>query len=366
MTSLPPPLERLDANHVRVRGRTLLYFGGCDYLRLARAPAVLRAAAEGLHRHGLNVGASRKTTGNHPLHEKLERRLEKFFAADRAVLVANGYLTNLAVAQSFPGEFTHVLLDECAHASLVDAASFFGRRVIRFPHRDADAVRRLVRQVGPRAKPVLLTDGLFAHNGSVAPLKSYLKILPRRSLIVVDDAHGAGVIGTKGRGTLEHGGVGRERIVQCVTLSKAFGAYGGAVLGSRAVCDRIVGRSRLFTGNTPLPLPLAAAAFAALDLAAKGALRRRLLRNAAFVKSALRESGLAIPDSPAPMFSLALPRAADSARLRRLLLRRGILPPFIRYPGGPASGSFRFVISSGHTREQLQKLVAALVEFARG
>ena len=155
--------------------------------------------------------------------------------------------------------------------------------------------------------------------------------------------------------------MGRRRIVQTVTLSKAFGVYGGAILCSRQVRDRIIARSRLFAGNTPLPLPLANAAIVALQILKQNKqLRACLARNAAFVKEALRRAGFALPDNPGPIIPVHPKSRSESESLKRRLLAAGILPPFIQYPGAPKDGYFRFVISSEHSRSQLEALVKVL------
>ena len=330
---------------------------------MASHPEVLRAAQHGLETFGLNVSASRRTTGNHPLYEELERDLAKFFDTESAVLVSSGYVTNLVVAQALAGEFTHALIDERAHACLLDAAQLLGCPTHTFAHRDVRAAAAAARRCGPRAKLLLLTDGLFGHDGCVAPLAEYLKLLPRNTVLLVDDAHGAG---TLGRGTPEHLGVGRERIIQTTTLSKAFGAYGGAILGSRSLREKIFARSRLFIGNTPLPLPLAAAAQASLRLVkANAGFRRRLAFNTSYVKAALAEAGFPVSGGPGPMLPLLPESPAEVRRLERALLEADILPPLLRYLSGPAHGYFRFVISSEHNAAQLDALVGVLKRFHR-
>ncbi len=188
-----------------------------------------------------------------------------------------------------------------------------------------------------------------------------MKILPRDALLLVDDAHGAGVIGETGRGTLEFTRAARERIVQTITLSKALGVYGGAILCSRAMRRHIAGRSQLFAGSTPLPLPLVHAALAALRvLRTDHHLRRRLSANADYVKAALRLAGIEVPDAPGPIVAIHPQSPRQAQTLRRALLAAGILACLTRYPGGPAKGYYRFVISSEHTREQLNALIAVL------
>ena len=379
MTQLEP-LQPVERNFVRWRGRKLVYFSGCDYFRLARHPAVLQAAVAGVKQFGLNVAASRLTTGHHKIYVMLERQLADFFGTEDALLLSSGYLTGTVVAQALAGNFSHALVDERAHPALLDAANQLDCPVLKFKHRDVDDFARAVVRCGRAARPMALTDGMFAHDGSVAPLKAYLKILPRDGLILMDDAHGAGVLGKNGKGAPEHEGVGNflnggraaaaargPQIIQCVTLSKAFGVYGGAVLGSHELREKIFARSRAFIGSTPLPPPLANAALQSVKLLGRHGkkLRLTLNQNAAFVKTALRAAGWEIPETPGPIVPLHAGTESEARALKTQLLAAGIYPPFVKYPGGDANGYFRFVISSGHSRAQLNGLIAALAAFKR-
>src|SRR5262245_2910155 len=158
--TLAEPLQQVDRTFVRFRGRRLSYFGGCDYFRLSSHPAVLAALAEGLERYGLNVSASRKTTGNHVLYEELEHALASFFRAESAVFVSSGLLTNLVVAQVLAGKFSHALVDERAHVGLLDAGRFLECPARFFRHRDARSVAAAAGGCGPRARLLLISDGL--------------------------------------------------------------------------------------------------------------------------------------------------------------------------------------------------------------
>jgi 7-keto-8-aminopelargonate synthetase-like enzyme len=357
----PEPLQQVDRTCVRFHGRKLGYFSGCDYFRLASHPQVMAALQTGVKRYGLNVAASRLTTGNHVLYRELETALADFFAAESALLVSSGYMTNLVAAQALAGNFSHALIDDSAHPSLSDAARFLDCPVLRFKSRDAEALAGAVRRCGPQSKLLVLTDGMFSHDGSAAPLAEYLAILPKDALLLVDDAHGAGVLGRTGKGAIEHAGVSRRRVIQTVTLSKAFGAYGGAILGPAQLRQRILDRSRMFVGSTPLPLPVAQAALTGVRiLKSDRSLRRRLAANATYVKTALRVAGLALAETPGPIIPLSPGRPSEAARLQRALLAANIYPPFIKYPGGPRNGYFRFVISSEHSRAQLDRLIKAL------
>ena len=360
--ALTSPLQQIDRTCVLYRGKKYSYFGGCDYFRLASHPKIIAAIQQSTARFGLNVAASRLTTGNHQLYEELEQALAAFFGVESALLFSNGYLTNLAVAQGLAGNFSHVLLDERAHTSLQDAARLFQCSILTFKHRDFDDASRALQRCGRGAQPVFLTDGMFSHDGELAPLRAYLDLLPAGGLMVVDDAHGAGTLGNTGKGTLEHLRVPRKQIVQTITLSKAFGVYGGAILGRQAFCKKLLARSSIFVGNTPLPLPLAYAACQALKLLSKDkSFRQRLTENTNYVKAKLRDGAFRVADTPSPIVSLVPENATETALIKSQLLRHGVFPSFISYPGGPVSGYFRFALSSEHSKKQLDALLEVLI-----
>jgi 7-keto-8-aminopelargonate synthetase-like enzyme len=357
----PESVEFIGINEVRWRNRRLLYFSGCDYFRLARHPLVARTAISSLNTNGLNVAASRRTTGNHKIYAQLEAALAEFFAAETALVLPGGYFAPIAAAQALAGEFTHAFVDEFAHGASLDAARMLDCPVGKFRHRDAIDLAKSMAKYGRKTRPIVLTDGMFAHDGSVAPLREYLKILPSRGMILVDDAHGAGILGATGQGALEHEGMSRKRIIQCATLSKALGVYGGMVLGSAALRKKIWARSRVFAGTTPLPPPLAGAALAALKiLQREPARRKRLCQNTQYFRGKLRDAGWDIPETPGPIVRLPLLSEKQNDELKARLLAAGIYPPFLKYGTASARGFFRFVIASEHTRKQLDAAAAAL------
>jgi 8-amino-7-oxononanoate synthase len=360
----PEPLQQIDRTYVLWRGKKLSYFSGCDYFRLSSHPKVLRALADGLKRFGLSVTASRLTTGNHSLYDRLEKRLARFFHVEAALLVPTGYVANLAVAQALAGHYSHALIDEAAHPSLSDASKMLECPILRFRHQSPSDLASAVRRCGPGSKPIALTDGIFSRDGSVAPLKEYLAILPKDALILVDDAHGMGILGANGRGSAEHTGA-TGKLIQTITLSKALGVYGGAILGSKSLRRKILQRSQLFVGSTPLPLPLAGAALQALAiLETDKALRSRLVANKTTLMCSLSQAGVFVSPTPGPIISLTPKHQAAAAKMKRALFQAAVYPPFIKYPGGPESGYFRFVISSEHTSGQLDNLARVLIRRA--
>jgi 7-keto-8-aminopelargonate synthetase-like enzyme len=360
--NLPEPLQQIDRTYVRVGKHKLSYFAGCDYFRLASHPKVVRALNDGVKKFGLNVAASRMTTGNHQLYAQVEKSLAQFFGSENAVLVSTGYLTNIVAAQALGGDFSHALIDEKAHPSLVDAARFLDCPIVKFKHRDTKDLTRHVSRIGKNTKPILLTDGVFSHDGSIAPLKPYLKILPHNSTLLVDDAHGAGTLGKTGKGTVELEAISRKQIIQTTTLSKAFGTYGGVILCSQPLREKILSRSGMFVGSTPLPLPLANAALASIKiLRTDKTLRRRLNQNIGFVKGELRKTGSEISAARSPIIAVFPKSDFEAEDLKMRCVKNGIFPSFIKYHGGPENGYFRFALSSEHSRKQLNALLNAIL-----
>jgi len=334
----PKPLVQADRTYALLEGRKLSYFSGCDYFRLASHLQVIEAARSAAQDFGLSVSASRLTTGNHPLLAEAEQTLREYFSAEDALLVSAGYFGDLVVAQALAGMFSHVLIDEAAHPALQDAAQFLNAPTIKFKHLQPAEVERIVARIGRQAKFILLTDGMYSNDGAAAPLRDYLRVLPKDALLLVDDAHGAGVLGTAGRGTPEHCGVSRTRVIQTTTLSKAFGSGGGVVLADRAIRQRILRHSRLFVGSTPPPLPIVAAALTATRLLRrqKGFLRR-LRKNSTWLKSGLRREGVHLPETPGPIIPILPATTAEANALHRELLAAEILPPFISALSSPVS-----------------------------
>jgi len=362
----PEPLEFVGLNEVRFHGRKLLYFSGCDYLRLARDPRLKKAAHAALDKYGLSVAASRITTGNHRIYGQLETSLAKFFTSESATLVPDGYFAPIVAAQALADEYTHVFLDEFAHGALRDAARMFNGPIKTFKHKDVSDLKRQLSGCGKNSLPIILTDGLFGHDGSVAPLRAYLKILPRNGLLLVDDAHGAGVIGATGKGSLEYEKVSRQRVIQCATLSKGFGAYGGVILGPGTLRKKVLAHGRAFIGTTPLPLPLAGAVLKAVEiLKREPGRRKRLAQNTVYIRKGLRTAGWEIPDQPGPMVRLPAMEKPGIQKLRTQMLEAGIYPPFLKYGSTSGNGYFRIIVSSEHTRGHLDKLLHVIAEFKR-
>jgi len=344
-----------------VDGRELLAFGGCNYLGLAHHPAVLAALAGGVSMFGVSTTASRETTGNTAVHDDLERDLARFTRQAAAILLAEGYTANIAAAQALSRDHGVALIDARAHRSLRSAASAAGMQVFEYEHRNPESAAWLVRQYAD-AGVAILTDGVFAADGALAPAPELLAVLPaRRATLLVDDCHGFCVLGRRGSGAIEHFGMDDPRLVMTTTLAKGLGCYGGAVLGRRAFVDLVREHADVYRRSTPIPTPLAAAARAAVAIIERepglvAALRTNITR----LRDGLNELGLRVGSLDIPVFTFALESVARMETIHRTLLAGGVYAPLIEYPGGPTARFFRLTVTSCHTAEQIDTLTDAL------
>jgi len=354
-------LQFLDNTRVRDGRRTLLYFGGCNYLGLAWHPALRRAMAKACESGPFQTGASRRTTGEHPDFLETERAIARFFHAGSAAFFATGYLASMAALEGLRSEATHVLLDAGAHRCLRDGARLTGHPVIEFTAWDAGALRAALRALPRGARPLVATDGTGAIRPGIAPLDAFLALLPEAGLLVVDDAHGAGTVGPGGRGAVALHGIQDPRVLQSVTLAKAFAVAGGAVLGAEPLVRRIREMAGAYTGSTAQPLGILAAVRAAVRLVDRspGRVRRFQSNQALFARVT---SGIPRLDvDPRTPVSIVHPAdAAQAEALRTSLEAAGIHAPWIRYPGGPETGFFRFALSAAHSPTEIRLLASVL------
>jgi 8-amino-7-oxononanoate synthase len=359
--ALGPEIRCRNRTKALYEGKSYLFFGGNDYHRLASHPDVLRAAREVADSDGLSCAGSRITTGNHPLYAELERRLVAFLGAGEAALCPSGYLSNAVALEAVTGEFQRFFIDGAAHSSLAAPAGRFPREaVVVFQHADpVDLARELKAHLRPGEKPLVLTEGVVPVSGELPPLRAYWEAVRELGgALLVDDAHGIGVVGPSGKGSPEEAGLPTESFIQTGTFSKGLGAFGGLVAGPAGLAGKVAQNSQTFVGATPFPPPLAAAAIRSIEILQGSpgliaGLRARMLR----VRERVRTLGFRVPSSPAPILSITHYDAGKNLRLRSLLLERGVYPPFIHYPGSPPGGHFRFTISSAHTDEDVQLLL---------
>jgi 8-amino-7-oxononanoate synthase len=352
-------VEKSGATTVVLDGRELTYFGGCGYLGLAHHRRVVDAARAGLERFGVSSGASRETSGNARAHDELELRLARELGVEAALLTPEGYTANLALAQGLANDCRAALIDELAHSSLFDAAHAVQLEVVTYAHGDVAAAERGLRA---RVGVALMTDSVFPSRGEIAPLAELHAVAQRaHAWLVIDDCHGTGVIGARGRGALEHAAIAGERIALTTTLSKALGCYGGVVAGSRALIERVRETSHAYIGTTPIPPAIACAALAALELAfGSDELVRAMRSNVVRAREGFERLGLSVSREQLPVLAFELESAAAMQRLHSALRSDGLLVPYVLYPGGGAAGNLRAVVTAAHRPDEIERLLAAL------
>lgn len=361
--SLGPQIEPRGPRHVVWEGEEYLFFGGNDYHRLAFHPEVVEAACAAAHKWGLNVSGSRSTSANHPLYEALEDRLSRYLGAEAACVLSTGYMSNAILLQAIADSFTHLLIDAKAHSSLVDAAMATRHPHVVFDHLSMESLEKALANLPSRASPLVLTDGIFASTGEIAPLA---EIHALSVSIVADDAHGIATVGSRGKGSWSECGIGRDRFYQTGTLSKGLGSFGGLIAADKQTIDLVKSRSSAFTGGTPIPLPMAAAAIKSLEILEREpsmaeSLRIRSLK----VKRDMLAGGVPVREGPSPICSVTFADATRNRILYERLKANRIYPNFVNYPGSPPGGHFRLTLSSAHTEEDIERLLSALREAVR-
>jgi len=361
---MPPVIESAEGPFAVVRGRRFVSFAGCDYLGLARDPDVIAAAQESLRTCGVGAGASRTTTGTWTAHAELERALAEWMGADEAVLLPSGYVAGAALAAVFAREADVVLLDAGAHPSLRDAATLTRLPVVEYAHFDAAAARRVARG----RSPLVVTDAGHVASGRLAPLAALRDVVDRADgRLVVDDAHGVGVLGARGRGAVEALSAAGPRVHVAGSLSKALGAHGGFVFGAGSLCDDVRAKFAAYAGATPIPPATAAAASAAVRLASRDdAPRRRLRANAALLRRRFVAMRLPTPRAGAPWFAVAGRPAAVLRSIEKRLLADGFLVPYLRYFGAPPEGFLKIAVTAAHERGHVEALADALAGHLAG
>ncbi|MBJ6985200.1 8-amino-7-oxononanoate synthase [Luteimonas sp. MC1750] len=356
-------VTRRDGVRLQIDDRWLLNFCGNDYLGLAQQFQVVDAVQGAAARDGVGGIGSHLVCGHHVAHEALEREVADWLQVPRALVFGSGYAANLAVQQALLGEDDTSVQDRLNHASLIDGARLAGCRLRRYPHGDAEGALRQLRTV-PTGAAMLATDGVFSMDGDVAPLRQLALVARVQSaLLYVDDAHGVGVLGPGGRGSVAEARLGVDEVpLQLVTLGKALGGYGAVVAGDVDLVEHLAGNARPYLYTTALPPPQAAAALAAVKLARREHWRRDKL--AALVqrfRDGMHARGFALPDSATPIQPVP---CGDNARALDMAARlevAGFRVAAIRPPTVPEGRArLRVTLCAAHGDDQVDALVAAL------
>ena len=352
-----------EAADILLDGRACIDFCSNDYLGLSTHPRLVEALAAAARVHGAGARASHLVTGHQTEHDALERELADWTGRERAILFSSGYLANVGLAATLAGREDTVYDDRLNHASLIDGARLSRATIRVYPHADARALdTQLQSQASGRA--LVLTDGVFSMDGDLAPLPELAAACARHgAFLAVDDAHGLGVIGATGRGTLEHFGLGEREVPALVgTLGKAFGSFGAFVAGSAELVETLVQRARSYIYTTALPAPVAAATRAALAIAGEEPWRRqRVLALTRRFRERAAGAGLPLLESATPIQPVMLGGAETAVRASEALLERGFFVAAIRPPTVPVDSSrLRVTLSAAHRETDVDALVDAI------
>lgn len=360
-------LEGPQGAEVIIDGRRRLNFSSNDYLGLAAHPALAEAARHALDTYGTGSGAAHLVTGHTHAHHALEEELAEFVQRPRALLFSSGYLANLGMATALAGRGDLVVEDRLNHASLLDAGLLCGARFSRYAHSDPPALAARLQQAGKRK--LVMTDGVFSMDGDLAPVSELAGVAEAAgAFLMVDDAHGFGVLGEHGRGTLEHFSLGLDEVpVLMATLGKALGTFGAFVTGSETLIETMIQKARTYIYTTAPPAVWAEAARAALKLVRTETWRREKLHVLiARLRSGAAELGLPLLDSATAIQPLMIGETARALAVSDALAARGILAVAIRPPTVPAgSARLRLTLTAAHSEAQVDQLLDALTHVLR-
>jgi 7-keto-8-aminopelargonate synthetase-like enzyme len=337
-----------------------IYFGGSDYFRLSWNRTVVKRLAGGAGRGGVDVAASRITSGNLAVYGAAEQALADWLGTGCAVLTTGGYSAPLVAAQAIAPRCDGIVVAPGGHPCLSDAAAGSGLPWVTGVRAD-----RLGVELAERGwtRPLVMMDGLGALTGRLPELGAWLEVLPRTGWLLLDDAHGVGTVGEHGRGVMEVLGCRDRRVIRALTMSKALGLYGGVVAGPAWLTRAVWSGSRAARSSTPIPPMYAAAMPGVLDLLTRHGAewRERLNRHRALLRVALGGLKGAEPAGhEGAVFGVAPMDARRARMMDRALIDAGIQPPFIRYPGGPVGGLFRFALSASHPTTLVRRLATTL------
>jgi 8-amino-7-oxononanoate synthase len=357
-------LESPQSAHIVVAGRECINFSSNDYLGLANHPRVVAAFTRAAQRYGVGSGASHLVCGHSTEHHLLEQELAQFTGRQRALLFSTGYMANLGTIVALLGKGDFIFEDKLNHASLIDAGQLCGARMHRFLHNDVAALERRLAACPQTAKKLIAVDGVFSMDGDCAPLQQLAATAAAHNAwLMVDDAHGFGVLGEQGGGVLQHCGLGRDHVpVLMATLGKALGSFGAFVAGSESLIETLIQQARTYIYTTALPPAVAAAARESLRLLQQEGWRRSHLQGLiARLRRGMAQLDLPLLPSDTAIQPLVLGDAAAALRASDTLLDAGLFVPAIRPPTVPAgTARLRIALSAAHSENDIDALLARL------
>ena len=360
-------LQSPQAPHIMVDGKSYLSFCSNDYLGLANHPHLIAALQQGAQQHGVGAGAAHLVSGHNATHHQLENELAAFGGKPAALLFSTGYMANLGVVQALVGKGDTVFADKLNHASLNDAMQLSRAAVKRYRHNDMTQLAQLLKQAKSGRK-LVITDAVFSMDGDLAPLPELLVLCEQYDAwLLIDDAHGFGVLGEQGRGSLAHFGIASKRVICMATLGKAAGVFGAFVAAEQVVIDTLINHARSYVYTTATPPALASALLESLRLIANGdELRDHLQRLIAQLRSGLRSLPWSVMPSATAIQPLLVGGNQAALNLSAGLRERGIWVAAIRPPTVPqGTARLRITLSAAHRAADVTRLIGSLHELAR-
>jgi glycine C-acetyltransferase len=338
-------------------GRSVVNLSSNNYLGLTNHPALVERAIDAIRTLGVGSGAVRTIAGTMDIHMELERRLAEFKKVEAVVVFQSGFTANAGTVSSVLTREDVIVSDELNHASIIDGCRLSRAPIKVFPHKDVNAARRILEEIPRGTRTLLITDGVFSMDGDLAPLPALCDLADEFGCIMmVDDAHASGVFGRNGRGTIDHFAMHGRVDIQVGTLSKAIGALGGYVAGSRALIEFLYHRARPFLFSTSHPPSVAATCIAAIDLLLeRPELIDRLWENTRFFQAGLRGLGFDTGLTESPIIPVMVGDGARAMRLSDRLFEEGVFAQGIAFPTvARDKARVRTIVTSAHTRDELQ------------
>ncbi len=343
--------------HVTIDGRSLLNFCANNYLGLANHPRLRTAVKEAVDKYGVGPGAVRTIAGTMSLHIALEERLAAFKRAEACITLQSGFTANLATIPALVGRGDVIFSDELNHASIIDGSRLSRANIVRYAHNNVDDLRKKIAETTEYGRRLIVTDGVFSMDGDIAPLDKICEVAEEHDiLLMVDDAHGEGVLGEGGRGIVDHFGLHGRVDVEVGTLSKAFGVMGGLVAGKQAIIDWLRQRGRPFLFSSALTVPDTAACLAAVELLQESTeLVDRLWSNAALFKKEMQAMGFNTGVTQTPIVPVMLGEATLAQKFSQRLFEEGVFAMAIGYPTVPqGKARIRVMNSAAHSHDDLE------------
>jgi glycine C-acetyltransferase len=346
-------------------GRTVVNLSSNNYLGLTTHPKLIASAIQAIEQYGVGSGSVRTIAGTMAIHMELERRLAAFKKTEAVVVFQSGFAANAGTVSAILTKDDVIISDELNHASIIDGCRLSKAAIKVFPHKDAAAARKVLQDLPAAQRKLLITDGVFSMDGDLGPLPDLCALAEEFGCIMmVDDAHASGVFGSNGRGTIDHFGMHGRVDIQVGTLSKAIGALGGYVAGSRDLIDFLYHRARPFLFSTSHPPSVAATCIAALDvLEQEPRIIDRLWENTRFFKAGLRDLGFNTGLSESPITPVIAGEGSRAMKLSDRLFEEGVFAQGIAFPTvARDKARVRTIVTATHTRDELQ---FALDKFAK-